>query len=69
LPAGQRQDFHPQALAEPDERLIHRFWPQALGDGGHRAGYVGYDPATGLLEVAHVRQRDDHAAAGLQVRG
>ena len=36
--AGQRQDLHPQALAEPDERLVHRFRPQPLGDGGERAG-------------------------------
>ena len=67
VPAGQRQDVHPQALTEPDERLIHRFRPQPFRDGGERPRPARHDPRPGLLEVAHVRQRKDHAAARLEV--
>ena len=65
--AGQREDLEAQALPEPQEALVDRLGPQPLGDGGELPGPAADDPGAGLLEVAHVRQRDDHAAAGLQV--
>ena len=64
-PAGRRQHLHAEPLAEREERLGDRLGLQPLGHGGELAGPAGDDPRPGLLAVAHVRQGEDHAAAGL----
>ena len=61
--AAGRQHLHAQSLAERDEPVIQRFGLQPLHDRGERAGAVVDDPGPGLVLVAHVRQREDHAAA------
>ena len=64
--AGQREHLEPQALPEPHEALVDRLGPSRSATVVNCARPAGDDPGAGLLEVAHVRQRDDHAPAGLQ---
>ena len=65
--AGGRQHLHAEPLPEVEELLEDRLGLEPLGHGGERAGAVADDPPARLLEVAHVRQGEDHAAAVLHV--
>ena len=57
----------PRPWRNVEEPLEDRLGLEPLGDGGERAGADQDHPAARLLEVAHVRQRVDDAAAVLQV--
>ncbi len=65
--AGGRQHLHAEPLPEVEEHLEDGIGLEALGHGGERAGPVADDPLARQLEVAHVREREDHAAAVLHV--
>jgi hypothetical protein len=62
-----RKHLHSEGLAEFHESLVDRFWLEAFGDRGEGSGSHQDDPSAGLLEVPHVRQREDHAATALHV--
>ena len=65
-PAGG-QHFHAQSLAERQEPLVEGLRLEPLHDRRERACPAGDDPCSGLIPVSHVRQREDHAAAGRQM--
>ena len=66
-PAAGRQHLHAEPLAERDEPVIDRLRLHPLDHGGHRACPLGDDPCASQVVVAHVRQGENHPAAGREV--
>ena len=56
-----------ESLAERDEPVVDRLRLQPLRHGGDGACTLGDNPRAGQVVVAHVRQGEDHAAAGREV--
>src|SRR5262249_38124450 len=61
------EHLHAKALAEGDEFLVHRLWLEQLHNGCDGACPVSHDPCSGLITVAHMREREDDTPAGGQV--
>ena len=68
LAAGQGQHLHAERLAERHEPVEQLGRLEPFRDGGERHA-VADQPRAGLVPVAHVRQGQDHAAAGGPYRG
>ena len=66
-PAAGRQHLHAESLAERDEPVVDRLRLHPLDHGGKGACPAGDDPCASLVPVAHVRQGEDHPAAGREV--
>jgi hypothetical protein len=66
-PAGVRDHFQPKALPVGHELPEQRLRPQPLGHHADPPGSAGREPGGSDIDVAHVRQREDHASSGLQL--
>ena len=57
----------PRLSRKATNLLVHRLGLEPLGHRGEAVHAAGDDPGAGVFPVAHVRQREDHPAAGRHV--